>query len=97
MAAQASFLCHHHGGFLTIAVAIETRQPFHPHPVDQLVRMTSRTCLFIGAEIMGAAGMAFDAVYFMHKDMLRMTVGFTEGDRALLNISEMASLAGVPR
>jgi hypothetical protein len=41
--------------------------------------------------------MALDAVYFLHEDMLCMTVGFAEGDRTLLDISKMASSAGAPR
>ncbi len=40
--------------------------------------------------------MAFTAAYLLHKDMFCMSVGTAEGHRALLNISKMTSLAGVP-
>jgi hypothetical protein len=58
--------------------------------------MTDRTCLFVREEIVEAAPVALAAAYLLHEDMLCVTVGVAEGDRALLNIGKVTSLAGVP-
>jgi len=96
VAAQASLLGHHPGGFFAVVVALKARKPFHPHAVDQLVSMTDRTCLLIREEVVEAAHMALAAAYLLHEDMLCMTVGVAEGDRSLLNIGKVTSLAGAP-
>ena len=40
--------------------------------------------------------MALAAAYLLHEDMLCMTIGVAEGDRSLLNIGKVTSLAGAP-
>ena len=86
VAMYTPFFAHHHWGPFAVAVAFQTRQPFHPHSVDQFIRMAFRASLLVREKIMKASGMAFAAAYLLHEDMLGMAVGFVEGERALCSL-----------
>jgi hypothetical protein len=76
MAPQTSLGSYHLGSAFGITVAVQTRKPLHAHAMNQFLLMTGQALRFGHIKRVHVTTMALITSDIIHKDMLRMTIGF---------------------